>query len=142
MERLTWHRPKDGAVCARVPEGTSPYYIAGEHTSKVYERLAHYEDLEDQKRIVVLPCGIGERVYYCRFAKDGYGWVTECIVCGIHISDDMRRKNNTNENYLVVRIPPVMLSAHISMKELGKTLFTNKRDAEKEIKERAQNGKN
>jgi hypothetical protein len=30
---------------------------------KVYEKLAHYEDLEEQGRLIELPCKVGDTVY-------------------------------------------------------------------------------
>ncbi len=33
---------------------------------KVYDKLAHYEDLEEQGRLVVLPCKVGDKVYFIR----------------------------------------------------------------------------
>ncbi len=52
--RLTWRRA-DGAACPRVEKGTDIYYIAGEFTQKVYDKLAAYEDAEEQGLLVRLP---------------------------------------------------------------------------------------
>lgn len=84
--------------------------------------------------VIKLPCSIGDTVYYVRFDKHDDGWITECIVCGIHITARYGRKDA--DNYLVVRIPPCMLSSHIEMKSIGITLFLSREDAEKKIKER------
>lgn len=80
--RLTWRRA-DGAVCPRVKKGTDCHYIAGEFTQKVYDKLAAYEDAEEQGLLVRLPCKVGDTVYipiekcradfhYCPF-NGGYG---------------------------------------------------------------------
>lgn len=59
--RLTWRR-YDGEVCPRVEKGADIHYIAGEFTQKVYDRLAAYEDAEEQGRLVMLPCKVGDKV--------------------------------------------------------------------------------
>ena len=30
----------------------------------IYQKLKHYEDLEEQGRLIELPCAVGDRVYY------------------------------------------------------------------------------
>ena len=90
---------------------------------------------------VPIPCKLGDTVYYCRFDKKGYGWITPCIVTGIHITC-ARNRSGQQEDYLVVKIPPCMLSAHLRIKELGTRLFLTKEEANEKIKatERKDNG--
>lgn len=63
MERLTFDGNFcDISQCAEVgfwPECKTD----GCSQRKVWERLKHYEDLEEQGRLMVLPCAIGEKVY-------------------------------------------------------------------------------
>lgn len=90
MERLTWRRPSDNAVCPRVPKDSDKKWIAGEFTQEVYNRLADYEDTgyspleikslegewnaartvvdsyrsaEEQGLLVRLPCKVGDVLY-------------------------------------------------------------------------------
>lgn len=65
--RLTWRRA-DGAVCSRVEKGTDYNYIAGEFTQKVYDKLAAYENAEEQGLLVRLPCKVGDTVYKLWYA--------------------------------------------------------------------------
>lgn len=73
MERLTG-RMSDGTAC-----------VNGSLTARAYreaiDRLAHYEDLEEQGRLVVLPCKVGDTVYGCfaRYSRT----VIECKVVKI-----------------------------------------------------------
>ena len=76
--RLTWRR-YDGEVCPRVEKGADIHYIAGEFTQKVYDRLAAYEDAEEQGRLVMLPCKVGDMVYYRR-GRDIIGDTVERII--------------------------------------------------------------
>lgn len=96
-----------------------------------YEAVLERIDNEPTMDAVPIPCKIGDTVYHCRFDKDGYGWITPCVVTGIHIS--LNRKTGEPENYLVARIPPCMLSVHIPMKELGARLFLSREEAEREV---------
>ena len=40
------------------------------HRGDVIDRLAKYEDLMEQGRLVVLPCKVGDTVYFRTFAKN------------------------------------------------------------------------
>ena len=54
MERLTTHDPnRQLFVC-------SANYKSW---NEIYDRLAYYEDLDEQGRLVVLPCKVGDTVY-------------------------------------------------------------------------------
>ena len=55
MERLTRRDKVDGNEFVRINKG-APDFV-------VYEKLADYEDLEEQNRLLKLPCEIGQRVY-------------------------------------------------------------------------------
>lgn len=66
--RLTWRRA-DRAVCPRVEKGTDCHYIAGEFTQKVYDKLAAYEEAEEQGLLVRLPCKVGDTIYVIHDGK-------------------------------------------------------------------------
>ncbi len=57
--RLTWRRA-DGAVCPYVANGTDYDYILGEFTQKIYDKLAAYEDAEEQGLLVRTPYRVGD----------------------------------------------------------------------------------
>ena len=70
MERLTF----DGlfcdiAMCPSTPGGSFCEDGACSQR-KVWERLKHYEDLEEQGRLVVLPCKIDEPIYTIHGEKE------------------------------------------------------------------------
>lgn len=60
MERLT-KRQADGTAVMKERRGWQSAGIA---------RLAYYEDLEEQGRLVVLPCKVGDPVYFRTYAKN------------------------------------------------------------------------
>ncbi len=45
-------------------------YTAGWAFAELRHRLAYYEDLEEQGRLVVLPCKVGDTVYFRTYAKN------------------------------------------------------------------------
>lgn len=67
MERLTWRledqhgNPTDSIIL-------KPYmrYEDEGIKKKLLDRLAYYEDLEEQGRMVIMPCKIGDTVYAIR----------------------------------------------------------------------------
>lgn len=59
MERLT------------VKEPTMKYYYSGYSTTDLINRLAHYEDLEEQGLLLKLPCKVGDELHYICEYMDG-----------------------------------------------------------------------
>lgn len=84
----------------------------------------------DAANVIILPCNIGDKIYYCRFDKDGAGWITPMIVCGIHITK-FRTKEKDGEQYLVCELPWFSRSVHVPLKEFGKTLFLTEDEAKR-----------
>lgn len=69
MERLTRRDKVDGNEFVRINKGAPDF--------TVYEKLAEYEDLEEQGRLLKLPCEIGHRVYMIyQFCGEG-AWEIE-----------------------------------------------------------------
>lgn len=80
MERLTWkdesgyYAPKNVTLNALKKRG------------ELVDRLASYEDLEEQGRLVVLPCKVGDTVYVLNASKFHRGEVYEGYVSSFHYS--------------------------------------------------------
>ena len=71
MSRLT---ERDGRIAVRVGGCTKRH-------DPVFDKLAHYEDLEEQGRLVVLPCKVGDRLWAISESK-----AEECLVVEFNIS--------------------------------------------------------
>lgn len=67
MERLTF----EGNFCdlAMCRENPCPYNGSCSQR-ETWERLKHYEDLEEQGRLIVSPCKIGDTVYFRTYTKN------------------------------------------------------------------------
>lgn len=69
MERLTYRDKKGKAhifckqMCADAENCTDPYSVDLCQRFSAFSKLAEYEDLEEQGRLLRLPCDIGTRVY-------------------------------------------------------------------------------
>ena len=61
-------QPKEEIMCSNYC--TSCGKADCDHIRMALERLAHYEDLEEQGRLVELPCKIGDTVYGIRRYQD------------------------------------------------------------------------
>lgn len=119
MERLTF-RAEDGRALPK----------DGCHASlrKAIDRLAYYEDMEEQGRLVVLPCKVGDTVYI--LDGDYYDeelYVEEHKVVGLTLSDE-------HEWYFFVN---ECLGQHLEPFEacdIGKTVFLTREEAEQALK--------
>ncbi len=68
MERLTlWHDGYQGIChdkhCDMYTKNCQLVSARCEAVQNIIDRLAHYEDLEEQERLIKLPCKIGDTVY-------------------------------------------------------------------------------
>lgn len=120
MERLTF----DGlfcdiAMCSSTPGGS---FCEGGACSqrKVWERLKHYEDLEEQWRLVVLPCKPGDMVYR--------------IVWWGKRNVDIRERRVSSVEY---NAAGEWVIHSTGSDVLGKTVFLTREEAEKALKEDA-----
>lgn len=110
MTRLT-EKDESPCTCCR---GIGPCRTADCSYKQIYDRLAEYEDLEEQGRLVELPCKIGTTVYrICKkkYDVDGYGmqWYKDWGVVTHSFSIG-------------------------NMNELGKTIFLTREEAEKALR--------
>lgn len=90
------------------------------------ERLKRYEDAEEQKRLLKLPCAVGDTVYvkiasYCdsEYAEAEVRDFTHFTSCGFCVVVTSEKFNKCN----------------IPFSEFGKTIFPTRKQAEKALKE-------
>ena len=133
MERLTSHgserremicRYEDCDICEdncpQMNEDNCPCL------KEILEKLAEYEDLEEQRRILKLPCSVGDTVY--RINKGKKEPVIPMRVIGIAIR---------NEIELVIQTKDIDDDNHnlYSQNSIGKTVFLTREEAEAALKE-------
>ena len=117
MERLTYRglerMTEDGLI--------RPSY-SNYPTRRIIERLAEYEDLEEQGLLLRLPCKVGDTVWRI-FLSDNY--IMPCNVEEFVYSDSL---------YIIVREELFNTRRGLNINEIGKTVFLTKAEAEKKLK--------
>ena len=100
--------------------------------SDVLTKLADYEDLEEQGRLIKLPCKVGDTVYYI---SDGF--VEPCTIEVIFLANYTDK--NGNCSYMAEihydREDCPYVSTEIYFTDIGKTVFLAKSEAEAKLKE-------
>lgn len=129
MERLTdrnadgnYFYPKCFEKCDGL--GASRKCDNCEITTSICEKLGKYEDLEEQGRLVKLPCKVGDTVYVP--TRD---FISELRIVHISIS-----KNNTFFHWMLNDGIYQNLDG-FSFDKIGKTVFLTKSEAEAKLKE-------
>lgn len=132
MERLT--------KVMSCPNGTKIYDISNklfglnisraDKTRMILEKLAEYEDLEEQGRLIKLPCKVGDKIFldFAGFGKD----VDKFTVKDFHLDCF---KNGETTLFCDYESNDRTLSGQIDAMEFGKTVFLTKSEAEEKLKE-------
>ena len=103
-----------------------------------FNKLAHYEDLEEQGRLIELPCKVGDTVYfidrtYNRTIREFIDFVNIGYVKAIKFS---ARPTKVTIEYDDGRGQGRCKGADYHASNIGKTLFLTKEEAEVKLKER------
>lgn len=117
MERLTERMEN-------APDGESNVWVKNHDYIKASEKLAEYEDLEEQGLLVRLPCKVGDTVYV-----PTRNFISELRI--IMISVDM------HGIYFGWKLNSGIYSNldGFSINKLGKTVFLTREEAEKKLEE-------
>lgn len=93
----------------------------GEKIAAILKKLAEYEDLEEQSRLLKLPCKIGTEVYNITWWDDVQEKV---VVKGKTYCRTVRKHKVTKSAF-----------DYFDIDEFGKTVFLTKSEAEEKLKE-------
>ncbi|MCI5892731.1 MAG: hypothetical protein MRZ66_04945 [Clostridiales bacterium] len=141
MERLTKVNGRGGYFypdCFKKCHGAPIYENCQECSieNKICQKLADYEDAEENGLLVRLPCKPGDTVYviYC-------GYVTSAKVMAVYIDCiggmfDLKIKANT-ENSIVFE--NIIDGDNYAFNDIGKTVFLNREEAEQALEEDTHN---
>lgn len=96
-----------------------------EEIDAVYRKLKEYEDLDEQGRLIKLPCKVGQHIYIVH----QYGnWIDEASITGISEAD------NVDCFCFKVYIDPDC-DEIIALKEFNETWFLTQSEAEAKLEE-------
>lgn len=142
MERLT-RRSANGTGVYATPSGEPVKWEDNRHN--VLQKLTEYEDLEEQGRLIKLPCKVGDVVYV----------VTSPFNVFDDIEYDENMKDEVYESYvssitfyecgeqyrIYAKATNHFIGAYFRECDFGKTVFLTKSEAEAKLKE-LRGGKN
>ena len=130
MERLT-KRSANGTGIYTTPSGEPAKWENNCHN--VLQKLADYEDLEEQGRLVILPCKVGDTV-----------WDNDCgIPCAYTITafsfgeceEYICKPVTTKEVVFYYENSSGSITGSFAESAIGKSVFLNKSEAEAKLKE-------
>ena len=131
MERLT-RRSVNGTGVYATPSGEPVKWENNRHN--VLQKLADYKDLDEQGRLVKLPCKVGDIVYCifnrytkCTFSNEEFD---ECNCQGCEYECDSKK-----ENYVQDMRAYSLDWIVTNLKKFGKTVFLTREEAEAKLKE-------
>lgn len=119
MERLT-RRSANGTGVYATPSGEPVKWENNYHN--VLQKLADYEDLEEQGFLLRLPCKLGDTIY--SIANDGK-------IYPVKATREVRIVNGV----LHIICESCRYSDLVSYDDIGKTIFLTKAEAEQKLKE-------
>ena len=134
MERLTKHKfgnvvsenqEKTGIHCSNFCNNCSRGTGDCKHLKAIVEKLAAYEDAEEQGLLLKLPCKVGDTVYAIGFNNKPV--VYESVVLNILIAE--------KEIIFNVKVDEFGINSQLKQSMFGKTVFLTKVEAEQKLKE-------
>lgn len=100
--------------------------------TEIYEKLATYEDAEEQGLLLRLPCKVGDKIY-----QISENFIEPCTVETIFLSDcvdeDGNHCNMAEIHYDRYDCPYTMDEIYFT--DIGKTVFLTQEEAENKLKE-------
>ena len=127
MERLTYRGSETMTEDGLITPSYSDY-----STRRIIERLAEYEDLDEQGLLLRLPCKAGASVYVIPTYENGFNRIVEMSLLGYSISEPCNVMNLFSKNRFDKSIPKMYQP---SINDFGKTVFLTQAEAEQKLKE-------
>ena len=129
MKRLTTWTSMDGKAKLIVADGTLSDKLIEQIA---IQRLAEYEDAEEQGLLVRLPCKVGDIYFIIRKYCDEHGelpyatehWGSDCLGCSEACNGEFRIKEGRFND-----VAQIVTFA----KSIGKTIFLTEEEAEKAL---------
>lgn len=102
---------------------------------KIIKNLAYYKNLEEQGKLLILPCKPGDKVYAIkkRFSVCKYGrrWNINCEEGCPY--DNYSGCDSKSEYYIETQVMNTVRNIVIMMNKLGKTVFLTESEAQKAL---------
>lgn len=134
MERLTEVTIEDGVKLYDISsELCLSKTTHGEKIAAILKKLAGYEDLEEQGRLVKLPCKVGDTVWDNDYGRPCAYTITAFSFgeCEEYICEPV----TTKEVVFYYTNSSGSITGSFAESEIGKSVFLNKSEAEAKLKE-------
>ena len=128
MERLTYRGSKTMTEDGLIRPSYSDY-----PTRRIIEKLAEYEDLEEQGLLLRLPCKVGSplyRIYKKPIKCTAYGEYKDDYAC-----QGCEKECDSSYIWAIYKYKADMKTIVCLSDEFGKTIFTTQVEVEKKLKE-------
>jgi len=145
-ESIDWKRGNQGNVRGEMMErltewiddGESKFAVSRLDNTKItnglcLNKLAKYEDLEEQGLLLKLPCKKGDTVYDLVCCTDGRWRIFKMKVCVVNAFGGM---HNLNGHVWNVYLEDDYSKDYVSFYDFGKTVFLTQIEAEEALRER------
>lgn len=121
------------------PDGESDVYVKNHDYIKASEKLAEYEDLEEQDLLVRLPCKVGDTVWVVTspinvFGYDEYDGDAEYEVYESFLSS-VSYYASGEQFRIYAKVTNSFITAYFRECDFGESIFLTREDAEKKLKE-------
>lgn len=135
MNRLTT-RNEMGVAVLKTPYmcdrcGEDIYRLGDYGNGEPIEKLACYEDLEEQGLLLKLPCAVGDTVYVIPTEKNSFLKITKMKCLGFSIGEP----NDVANLFPINRYDTAVKMYQPGLEEFGKTVFLTREEAEAALKE-------
>lgn len=104
------------------------------YEKKLYDKLKEYEELEEQGRLIKLPCKIGNIVYHDNPYSTIHTGIQPYEITNVMINQN--KKGEWTKKYramLLINGKTVDHQINFAFNDIGKTVFLTKAEAEKEL---------
>lgn len=139
MKRLTTREEHPHGAEGRSKDKLTGKYCRGVfEATAVVEKLSYYENMEEDGRMVILPCKPGDTVYLIRkrlsICKYGKRWGLNCEY-GCPYDNYSEKCDSDYEYFLEKQIINDELDAIIARRNIGKTVFLTEQEAKEALEE-------
>lgn len=137
MERLTERkygeivsvkREETGISCSSFCNNCSQGTGNCKYVKEMVEKLAEYEDLEEQGKLLKIPCKVGDEIF---IPIDFQGKVHRGVIIGVEYS-------KIRKSFVAVVRTDDDFLCYEKFEDFGKNVFLNKTEAENELKKMAE----
>ena len=101
---------------------------------EVLEKLAEYEDLEEQKKLLTLPCAVGDIIWDIDFGRP-YSYEVTGFSFGSMNDDDWEEERILDQVVVYYTNSNGSITGAFAVREIGKTVFFTREEVEAALKE-------